>query len=157
MIFENYFILEDNFSLYFQHLRNEISYGFSIFNFDESWSSVTLINPYWQHFGDITQRNGNKIQKLFFVTCDVTHDNWTATSYLADRVTVRVYVHDVTSPKNILKVKVDWPSKQLNSHGPSCLPQTVHFGLDNGPYDGYCFNHMKSFIAVSFRLRWFLI
>ena len=37
---------------------------------------------------------GNKIPKSFFVTCGVTHDNWTVTSYVVVMVLVRVYMYD---------------------------------------------------------------
>ena len=36
---------------------------------------------------------GNKIQKFFLVTSDVTSDIWTVTSYVTDRSPVGVYVH----------------------------------------------------------------
>ena len=36
---------------------------------------------------------GNKIQKKFLVTSDVTSDIWTVTSYVTDRSPVGVYVH----------------------------------------------------------------
>ena len=51
-----------------------------------------------------------------FVNCDVTHYNWAVTSYVAVRVLVRVYMHDVTSDvwrhqKKIFKVKVQHSEK----------------------------------------------
>ena len=59
----------------------------------------------------------SKFKNHFLVNCDVTHDNWTLTSYVAVRVLVRVYMHDVTShvsrhQKKVFEKKVEFRDRQ---------------------------------------------
>ena len=68
------------------------------------------------HRVSISETKSKKFFSRNFVNCDVTHYNWTVTSYVAVRVLVRVYMHDVTSDvwrhqKKIFKVKVQHSEK----------------------------------------------
>ena len=58
---------------------------------NEAFSSLTFID----NISGIspTVIFGNKIQKIFLVTSDVTSNIWTVTSYVTDRSPVGVYVH----------------------------------------------------------------
>ena len=65
---------------------------------------------------------GNKIQKFFLVTSDVTSDIWTVTSYVTDRSPVGVYVHGRLSCLwrhhcEIIKHKVEHQQKSGNVTG----------------------------------------
>ena len=65
---------------------------------------------------------GNKIQKIFLVTSDVTSDIWTVTSYVTDRSPVGVYVHGRLSCLwrhhcEIIKHKVEHQQKSGNVTG----------------------------------------
>ena len=59
---------------------------------------LPLLATFWDHHRVSFSETKSKIFfSIIFVNCDVTHYNWTVTSYVAVRVLVRVYMHDVTS------------------------------------------------------------
>ena len=72
---------------------------------------------FWEHHRvSFSETKSKNFFSRIFVNCDVTHYNWTVTSYVAVRVLVRVYMHDVTSDvwrhqKKIFKVKVQHSEK----------------------------------------------
>ena len=81
--------------------------------FNISDDPTLSVNPYWKLFGTIARRYLRKQNsKIIFLTCD----NGIVTSYVTDKVTVKVYVYDVTlhvrrRQLKIFKIKVQHREK----------------------------------------------
>ena len=116
------FIFERN--SYFEIHRQKIMSSKLLLHIRFGWQLWKLSLTFIDNISGIspTVIFGNKIQKFFLVTSDVTSDIWTVTSYVTDRSPVGVYVHGRLSCLwrhhcEIIKHKVEHQQKSGNVTG----------------------------------------
>lgn len=70
----------------------------SLFSVKSQETPLSILATFRDHHRASFMKTKSKIySQSFFITCNVTHENWTVTSYVAVRVLVRVYMHNVKS------------------------------------------------------------